>query len=69
MKYDIIVISVHLNMGGAYKRKPSLGRLWSVSDYPAQMADMFFNSPVSCENNLSYRNILHFNIGQNKEYL
>ena len=33
------------------------------------MADTFFNSPTSHKNNLSYRNMLHFNIGQNKEYL
>ena len=28
VKTDIIVISVHLNTGGAYKRKSSLGRFW-----------------------------------------
>ena len=69
VKSDITVISVHLNMGGAYTRNPSLARFWSVSNYPAKMADMFFNSPASRENNLSYHNMLHFNIGQNKEYL
>ena len=33
------------------------------------MAEMFLSSPESCEKNLSYRNMLHFIIGQNKEYL
>ena len=33
------------------------------------MADTFLNSPASHENNLSYHNMLHFIIGQNKEYL
>ena len=28
VKSDIIVISVHLNTGGAHKRKSSLGRFW-----------------------------------------
>ena len=68
VKSDIIVISVHLNTGGAYKRKSSLGRFWLVSNYQAKMADTFFNSTMSRENNLNYHDMLHFNIGYNLGY-
>ena len=40
-----------------------------VSDYSSKMADTFLNSPASRKKNLSYRNMLHFIIGQNKEYV